>query len=156
MNKSKHVISIIIGFYLVFEISSNLRRIEISLRDVGNEVFLREYLSGFWFVIVLVIVILSFFILQNLLSLIFSFIYGEQSDEENRVVRISQKIMDVLKVFYRIVVITMFGVIDIIGLFLPGVEGRDATVYIVCGVFLVAVVVMLVFSIRSMVRIIRN
>lgn len=156
MNKSKYVISSIAGIIALLQIWRFLPRIEISLKYASSDAVLRGLLSGFWFVAVLVIVILAVFILQNLISLIFAFIYGEQSAEENKLVRILQKINDVLRAFYQMTGAVMFGGMGAIGLFLPDLEGRDTTVYIVCGVFVVFALVMLVLSIRSMICSIRR
>lgn len=156
MNKSKQVISIIVGIIAIFQISRYLPRIEISLKHVGGNAIPRGFLSGFWFVTILVIAILGVYILKNLLSLIFSYIYGEQSAEESRAMNLLQKVNDILGIFYRMVGVALFGGMGAIGLFLPGLEGRDTVVYIMCGVFLAAALVVLVLSIRSIIRIIRR
>lgn len=155
-NKVKYVIAVVIGIVALVQVCEFMPRITSTVRHVGGDKFLRGYVSGFWLILALVIAVLSVYILQNAVRLVFAFLYGDELAEDSKPVLILGKITDILSVCYRMVGIFMLGAMGACGIFLPNLEGRNSTTNMICGVVMLIALVAIIFSIRSIVRIVRR
>lgn len=155
MNKAKNIINIIIGSAILAQLCPNVSLIRKAVSGLGFNI-VGGMALGFWICMIMAIVMISIFILQNVLGLVMVLVYGEGSEEENRLSGILDKISGVLGSLYQAVGATMFGAVGAVGLFHPDVTGRDSAVIVVSGIFILFALVMCIRAVRSIVSIIRE
>lgn len=155
MNKAKYIINIIIGSVILAQLCPNVSRISGSISRFGLNIA-SGMMTGFWICMVIVIIMFSVFILQNLLGLVMEFVYGEGSSEGDKLAGILDKVSGVSRCLYQAVGAAIFGVLGAIGLFYPDLTGRDTAVGVVSGVFILFALIVCIRSVRSIVSIIRE
>lgn len=155
MNKARNIISILIGSVILTQMCSNMSKITGAIRQLGFNIG-GGLLMGFGICLVIVIVMISVFILQNVLELVAALIYRDGSAEENKFAGMLNKISSVSRYLYQIVGAAIFGVMGIIGLCYPGLTGRDVAVEVVSGIFILFALIVCIQSIRSIVSIARK
>lgn len=155
MNKVKNIINIIIGSVILAQLCPNVSWIRRAVSQLGFNIAGGMAL-GFWICMIMVVVMISIFILQNVLGLVMILVYGEGSEEENRLSGILDKISGVSGNLYQAVGAAMFGVLGVVGLFHPDVTGRDSAVIVVSCIFTLFALVMCIRAIWSIISIIRG
>ncbi len=155
MNKVKNIINIIIGSAILAQLCPNVSWLRKAVSNLGFNIAGGMAL-GFWICIVMGIVMISVFILQNVLGLVMILVYGEGSEEENGLSGILDKISGVSRNLYQAVGAIMFGAMGAVGLFHPDVTGRDSAVIVVSVIFTLFALVMCIRAVWSIVCIIRE
>lgn len=155
MNKVKYIINIIIGSVILAKLCPNISLMGGAVSTLGFDIG-GGLMTGFWICMVIVVIMFSVFILQNLLGLVMELVYGEGSSEGDKLAGILDKVSGVSRCLYQAVGAAIFGVLGAIGLFYPDLTGRDTAVGVVSGVFIFFALIVCIRSVRSIVSIIRE
>lgn len=155
MDKVKYIISVIIGSVILAQLCPNVSSLRKVVGQLGFNIAGGMAL-GFWICMIMVVVMISIFILQNVLGLVMVLVYGAGSEEENRLSGILDKISGVSRNLYQAVGATMFGALGVVGLVHPDVTGRDSVVIVVSCIFTLFALVMCIRAVWSIISIIRE
>lgn len=155
MNKVKYIINIIIGSVILAKLCPNISLMGGAVSTLGFDIG-GGLMTGFWICMVIVIVIFSVFILQNLLGLVMELVYGEGSSEGSKLAGILDKVSGVSRCLYQVAGAAIFGALGAIGLFYPDLTGRDIAVSVVSGIFILFALIVCIRSIRSIISIVRE
>lgn len=155
MSKSKNITSIIVGIIILVQLCRNIPMMTSGVRQLDFN-FMSAMMTGFWLVMVLIIVVISVFILRNVAELVIAFVYGEECTEDNKVLKIFNKVSSILGVLPQIVGGAMFGGMGIFCLVHPQLRGADIFVKVMAAVFVGFALFIVIRSIRWIVSIIRE
>lgn len=155
MDKAKYIISVIIGSVILAQLCPNVSSLRKVVGQLGFNIAGGMAL-GFWICMIMVVVMISIFILQNVLGLVMVLVYGAGSEEENRLSGILDKISGVSRNLYQAVGAIMFGALGVVGLVHPDVTGRDSVVIVVSCIFTLFALVMCIRAVWSIISIIRE
>lgn len=154
MKKMQYIISIIVGSIMLAQLCQNIPMIPSAVMQLGINI-MGGLMMGFWICMVMIIIMVSIFILQNVVGLVLVLVYGEECTEENKIARILDKVSNIAKALYQIVGAALFGGLGVIGMLYPVEGGRNVTM-IIGGVFVLFALALCIQSIRSIVSTIRG
>lgn len=155
MNYIKYIINCIIAGIVLEELWKGIKYLKIFLADAeyGMET---GVMTAFYVIMTVITLVMISFIVQNALRFIVQLKYGGQNIDSVLLVRIADKIYDLLRSVYQLLLGLVFGVIGAICMFMPGMKRSGPEVYVISGVFLVFALCMVIWFIRNTIRILKN
>lgn len=156
MNKMRYIISIIIGVVVLVQLCGNTSWIMSADMVFGNNM-VDGMTMGFKICTVLIVIMLSIFILQNVANLVIELVYGEEHNDGDIILGMLDKASRITNQVYRIAMACMFGAMGIFAIwYYMGMNDGGSALWIVGSIFVLFALVLCIQSIRAIIRIIRE
>lgn len=155
MNHIRYIINSIIAIIALGELWRGLKHVKRFLVNAQYGVEI-GVLTAFYVIMVVITLVMISFIVQNVLRFIVGLKYGGQDTDSVRLVRIADKIQELLTSFYQFLFGLIFGALGAFGMFVPGIERNGPVIYVVSGIFLVFALFTVIRSVRNMICILKN